>query len=212
MTQAEWNALIGKSGGVWLNKKTGKDKALMNNNPSFFQDDKLPVDGASWYAAQEFVRRLNERNEDYIYRLPSEAEWEYACRAGTTTEFAFGDDLTADDANFNGERLFEKNAPTNVYRKRTTAVGSFKPNAWGLYDMHGNVWEWCEDIISENYQDLPTNGLPNLTIGDEKLRVLRGGSWGVNALSCRSAYRGRAKPDTVRNCNGFRLVASPKNR
>ena len=175
---------------------------LMNYNPSFIKGDDLPVDGISWDEVQSFINELNKTDGEYIYRLPSEAEWEYACRAGTTTEFAFGNEVASHQANFNSKEL---------YRKKTTSVGSFKPNAWGLYDMHGNVWEWCSDIFCDTYKDAPDDGSPITAVQDENIRVLRGGSWAVNMLSCRSAYRGRAKQDLKRNCNGFRLARQRKN-
>jgi len=176
-------------------------ETVMGNNPSYRnRSNRLPVNNVSWYDAKEFIARLNEMSDDYFYRLPSEAEWEYACRAGTNSEYYFGDQLYSSQSSFNEQ----------IRPKGSTSVGSFKPNKWGLYDMHGNIWEWCEDIFSGNYANLPTNGSPNLSVGDEKLRVLRGGSWGVNAFSCRSAYRSFTTAKTIRPCNGFRLVASKK--
>src|SRR5205085_11701074 len=121
-------------------------QAVMGNNPSNFKGcDNCPVEQVSWDDAVSFIAKLNAQNDGYTYRLPTEAEWEYACRAGTTTAFAFGDSLSSEQANFDGDYPYG-GAPKGVYRQKTTSVGRFQPNAWGLYDMHGNVWEWCEDI------------------------------------------------------------------
>jgi formylglycine-generating enzyme required for sulfatase activity len=119
----------------------GEWKAVMGSNPSMFKgDDRLPVEGVSWDDCQEFITRLNAKKDGYVYRLPSEAEWEYACRAGTATAFSFGETITAEQVNYDGNYPYG-NAPKGEYRGKTTRVGSFPPNAWGLYDMHGNVWE-----------------------------------------------------------------------
>src|SRR5205085_7774301 len=123
-----------------------------------------------------FCARLR-RATGHEYRLPSEAEWEYACRAGTTTPFAIGENITPDFVNYNGNYPYCK-AQKGQYRERTVSVGSLGvANSWGLYDMHGNVCEWCDDIWAENYNRLPTDGSPNLSVGDMDLHVLRGGSW-----------------------------------
>ncbi|MBS1796302.1 MAG: formylglycine-generating enzyme family protein, partial [Acidobacteria bacterium] len=115
-------------------------------------------------------------------------EWEYACRAGTTTPFYFGERLTTEQANFNGEQPFG-NAPPGEFRKRPTAVGSFPPNAFGLYDLHGNVWEWCADVWHEDYRNAPADGSAWLAGGDRSYGVQRGGSWLDRASNCRSAFR-----------------------
>jgi serine/threonine-protein kinase len=120
-------------------------QAVMGTNPSDFKGcDNCPVEQVSWDDAQEFIRQMNARGDGYTYRLPTEAEWEYACRAGTTTAFAYGDLLSSEQANFDGKHPYG-GASKGVYRQKTTLVGSFQPNAFGLYDMHGNVWEWCQD-------------------------------------------------------------------
>jgi formylglycine-generating enzyme required for sulfatase activity len=120
--------------------------------------------------------------------LPSEAEWEYACRAGTTTPFHFGDTITTELANYNGNYTYGS-APKGEYRQKTTDVGTFPPNAFGLYDMHGNVWEWCQDDWHENYISAPIDGSAWIIGNDNLIKLLRGGSWSYNPEKCRSAYR-----------------------
>jgi formylglycine-generating enzyme required for sulfatase activity len=185
----------------------GEWAAVMGSNPSEFKgDDRLPVERVSWNDCQKFITRLNARQDGYVYRLPSEAEWEYACRAGTTTPFSFGETLTAAQANYNGDYPYG-DGPKGEYRKRTTRVGSFPANAWGLHDMHGNVYEWCQDVWHGNYNGAPTDGRA-WEQGSDNGRVVRGGSWVINANLCRSAFRLFNSPD-VRNLNfGFRLVAA----
>ena len=124
-----------------------------NNNPSYFKGEKRPVEKVSWDEAVEFCKKLSQKTGK-TYRLPSEAEWEYACRAGTTTPFYFGETITPDLVNYNGNYPYGS-APKGEYREQTTDVGKFPPNSFGLYDMHGNVWEWCEDVYNANYIDAP---------------------------------------------------------
>lgn len=162
--------------------------------------DQCPVE-VSWKNAQEFIRRMNARGDGFTYRLPSEAEWEYACRAGTTTEFALGNSLSSEQANFDGNYP-SGGAAKGVWRGTTTPVGKFQPNAWGLYDMHGNVWEWCEDVWHENYNGAPLDGSAWLIGGYQENRLRRGGSWFNIADKLRSAVRGQYDGHV-----GFRLVA-----
>jgi formylglycine-generating enzyme required for sulfatase activity len=136
--------------------------------------------------------------------LPSEAEWEYACRAGTATAFSFGETITAEQVNYNGNYPYG-NAPKGEYRGKTTRVGSFPPNAWGLYDMHGNVFEWCQDGWHKNYDGAPSDGRAREQ-GSDNGRVLRGGSWLVNANYCRSAYRDRSAPSDRGDGLGLRVA------
>lgn len=158
----------------------------LNPDPSDFKGKNLPVGNVTWYHAVEFCARLSQKTGS-SYRLPSEAEWEYACRAGTTTPFHFGEIVTPDLVNYDGNYPYGS-APKGIYRETTTAVGSFPPNSFGLYDMHGNVEEWCQDIWHDNYNGAPADGSAWETSGSDH-RVQRGGSWDLNAVYCRGAYR-----------------------
>jgi formylglycine-generating enzyme required for sulfatase activity len=178
---------------------------VMGRNPSRFKgDDRLPVEQVSWDDCQKFIQRLNARKDGYVYRLPSEAEWEYACRAGTKTAFSFGETITPEQVNYDGNYPYG-NALQGKYRGKTTWVGSFPPNAWGLHDMHGNVLEWCQDGWHENYNGASTDGRA-WEQGSDNLRVLRGGSWNVNAHYCRSASRFRLAPSVRHGSVGLRVV------
>ncbi len=170
-------------------------QAIMGQNPSGFKGSDLPVDTVNWNDAVEFCQKLTQKTGQ-AYRLPSEAEWEYACRAGTTTPFHFGDTITTDLANYGNNR------------KQTTPVGTFPPNPWGLYDMHGNVWEWCQDVWHNNYNVAPTDGSAWETGGESNRRVLRGGSWGNDPRYCRSGQRRRRDLDFRINLFGFRVAVS----
>jgi formylglycine-generating enzyme required for sulfatase activity len=164
---------------------------VMGNNPSVFKGHPdWPVENVSWEDVQEFIRQLNAKEGGARYRLPTEAEWEYACRAGSTTSYCFGD-----DPNQLGEYAwYKENAGGQPH-----SVGRLKPNAWGLYDMHGNVWEWVQDW----YRPYPTDPL-SASPGRE--RVNRGGSWVWDARFCRSATRGRLTPGHRAYDTGFRLL------
>jgi formylglycine-generating enzyme required for sulfatase activity len=177
-------------------------KEIMGNNPSEFKgENNLPVEAVSWDDCQEFIKKLREKNKK-LYRLPFEAEWEYACRAGTKTPFHFGETISTDQANYNGDFTYG-NGKKGVNRKKTTPVGSFPANAWGLHDMHGNVWEWCQDF----HGDYPQKDVVD-PIGSEKgqFRVLRGGSWNVFPLNCRSACRDWSGPGYRDFYCGFRVA------
>jgi formylglycine-generating enzyme required for sulfatase activity/uncharacterized caspase-like protein len=226
VTQAQWKAIASRT-----DLKVNRD---LNPDPARFKGNNRPVEQVSWYDAVEFCARLSRlaRRE---YRLPSEAEWEYACRAGTTTPFDFGETITPNLANYDGNYTYA-DEPKGEYRQETTPVGSFPPNAFGLYDLHGNVWEWCWDDWHENYEGAPNDGKawldnnnsqqagskvtanektrvsddPTLDNTDEnisQLKLLRGGSWYNFALYCRSAYRSRSDPDNRDNSVGCRVVA-----
>ena len=174
--------------------------------PSRFKGENLPVEQVSWYEAVEFCDRLAAQT-GHPYRLPSEAEWEYACRAGTTTPFHFGRTLTTEVANYYGESTYA-DGPKGEYRETTTPVDHFEiANAFGLSDMHGNVWEWCQDHY-DSYDKTPIDGSVWVTSDDEKGRVLRGGSWGFNPRYCRSAYRSYLTPDFRGDSFGFRVSCS----
>ena len=197
VTQARWKLVAG-----WP-----KLAVELNPDPSNFKGANRPVERVSWVEAMEFCRRLSQRTE-LSYTLPSEAQLEYACRAGSTTPFAFGDTLTLNFANYAGNYAYGS-GPKGTYREKTTDVGSFLANAWGLQDMHGNVWEWCLDHWHENYEGAPSDGSPWVNGGDEALRLLRGGSWFRDPGSCRSAYRLRG-PQGGRSFDvGFRLCGFP---
>ncbi|WP_461256477.1 formylglycine-generating enzyme family protein [Treponema sp. R80B11-R83G3] len=194
-------------------------EALMEVNPSKFIGDNLPVEGISWYDAVDYCIKLSQkegltpiysRNVDDVrwnpnangYRLPTEAEWEYACRAGTTTPFSTGNNITTSQANYNGNFPYINN-PKGIYRKKTTVVGSFNPNPWGLYDMHGNVWEWCWDWYGD-YSSGAQVDYKGASLGTH--RVLRGGSWNDTATCLRSANRHDINPSKKAHEHGFRLV------
>jgi formylglycine-generating enzyme required for sulfatase activity len=155
----------------------------------------------------EFCARLSAHT-DRPYRLPSEAEWEYACRAGTTTPFYFGNTLTTEVANYDGNSTYADGLK-GEYRKETTSVDHFGvANAFGLCDMHGNVWEWCQDYWHDNYEGAPSDGSAWIKGGNSDLRILRGGSWLYNPWDCRSAYRDYNEPGYVNSFIGFRVVCS----
>jgi formylglycine-generating enzyme required for sulfatase activity len=168
--------------------------ALMGRNPSHFRGNRNPVENVTWHDARAFCQRLSEITSRR-YRLPSEAEWEYAARAGNVVAFSCGPKLTLRQANY-GEK-----------RKGTTPVGQFRPNAFGLFDMHGNVWEWCEDVWHESYEGAPADGSAWTTSGNADYRVLRGGAWNSGLRRCRSASRDKDNAALRVDDNvGFRIV------
>jgi formylglycine-generating enzyme required for sulfatase activity len=177
----------------------------LDPRPSYFKGrDDLPVDSVSWDDAVEFCARLSKKT-GRNYCLPTEAEWEYACRAGTTTPFYFGETITTEVANYKSNYTYG-NGPTGEYREKTTPVGSFAPNAFGLYDMHGNVWEWCADYWHNDYNGAPTDGSAWLSDNRNEARLLRGGSWYFSPVGCRSAYRYWNDPVIDSSGIGFRVV------
>ncbi len=175
----------------------------LESNPSEFKGNDLPVEKVSWYDAVEFCQRL-AKITGKEYRLPSEAQWEYACRAKTTTPFYFGAAITTDFANYNGKYTYQ-NEPRGEYRQKTTPVGKFYPNAFGLYDMHGNVWEWCGDSEHNNYQGSFDDSIPSMSPANN-IHVLRGGSWGSRPEFCRSAHRDQFIAEKSDNFIGLRCV------
>ncbi len=171
--------------------------AVMSNNPSQFKGDDLPVDRVTWEEAVAFCRKLSQM-ESRTYRLPTEAEWEYACRAGTTTAYCEG----GTEADLSVVGWYSSYANGDI-QKAPHPVGQKKPNPWGLFDMHGNVWEWCSDwFVARPLRNATDPKGPDYGT----LRVLRGGSWANPPLGCRSAYRSRDKPDSRDYTNGFRVV------
>lgn len=187
----------------------GEWQKVMGFNPAVFQDGpEYPVEMVSWDDAQLFITKLNEQAGDTQLRLPSEAEWEYAARAGTTTMYSTGDNIRGNQANFNGTFPFGFNL-RDEYRKSPTPVGTFPANAFGLYDMNGNVWEWCNDWYKEDYYRQSVMQNP---IGPDtgQMRVLRGGSWFRYSAHVRSATRYKNKQSGQYADTGFRVVKSPR--
>jgi formylglycine-generating enzyme required for sulfatase activity len=180
-------------------------QAIIGSNPSRFKGNNRPVERVSWNDAVKFCEKLSQKTGKN-YKLPSEAEWEYACRAGTTTPFYFGESITPELVNYDGNYTYAS-APKGQYRQQTTDVGSFPPNAFGLYDMHGNVWEWCLDDYIDNYSDTLRDG--SALTGRSDVKLLRGGSWSLNPRDCRSACRlNYFYLGDVINTFGFRVVCS----
>lgn len=180
-------------------------RAIMGSNPSREKALTRPIDNVSWEDAVAFCQRLSQKT-GRDYRLPSEAEWEYACRAGTTTPFHTGETITPALANYWGIYAYGE-GPRGQYRKKTVGVGSFPANAFGLHDMHGNVSEWCQDTWHENYQGAPTDGKAWVKEGDIR-RITRGGSMSANPELCRSAQRRYNNSDFLTYDLGFRVVCS----
>ncbi len=184
-------------------------RAVMDSDPPELRfkncGDDCPVENVSWNNVQEFIQKLNQKERTNQYRLPTEAQWEYACRAGTTAPFAFGDCLSTDQANYDGNYPMP-NCSKGKYRKKTIPVASFKPNRWGLYDMHGNVWEWCQDW----HGDYPSEAVTDPQGAESgSARVVRGGGWGGFAGGCRSAGRNGYDPGGRALILGFRLLRTP---
>ena len=222
ITQAQWRTVAG-----WQERPGERWDRELNPEPSKFQGEEArllagetntdgrPVERVSWLEAMEFCNRLSQRTR-HNYTLPSEAQWEYACRAGTSTAFHFGPNLLSDLANFNGISTAEHDSlrntgPQPLWRQQTTPVKMFPANAWGLHDMHGNVWEWCLDSIRSSYEDGPYDGSAWLDAQapEEQRKIVRGGSWEMPARYCRSAWRGRTnqmRPDGPREDSGFRVA------
>ncbi len=188
-------------------------EAVMGNNPSYFADDQvedgtnLPVEQITWQEADLFCQQLSELTKR-TYRLPTEAEWEYACRAGTTTPFCFGDTLTTEIANFFADFSFTENFEEN-YRNIPVAADSFWPNAFGLYNMHGNVHEWCSDDYHDSYNGAPSDANQWVSNKANASKVMRGGSWFNDTPVCRSAARDKNTQEGRSNSFGFRVVCEP---
>ena len=189
VTQEQWQAVMGRRA------------------PCRFSGDERPVENVAWGEAQTFCQRL-ARLTGRDYRLPSEAQWEYACRAGGSTPFHTGETLTADLANYCGEHVY-RGEPAGPYRHVTTPAGQFPPNAFGLYDMHGNLWEWCADTWHADYDGAPASDAAWLSGGDRVARVVRGGSWHDVPGACRSAARTRYEAAQGDDFVGLRLALRP---
>jgi formylglycine-generating enzyme required for sulfatase activity len=188
--------------GFWMGKypiTQTQYQAVMGNNPARFKGEGKPVEQVSWHDATEFCSRLSkEVGECYI--LPTSSQWEYACRAGTTTQFYLGDNISIKDVNFDDDS-------TESF-KETTCVGTFPPNAFGLYDMHGNVWEWCLDTWHKSYHNAPADGSAWMsTVHNIPRRIIRGGSWSCSSWYCRSACFTFSHPKDLSDDFGFRIVS-----
>jgi formylglycine-generating enzyme required for sulfatase activity len=197
VTVGEWRTFVRATG--WTQSGEVNWEA-----PGFPQTDAHPVVGVNWYDALDYLRWLSEATGRH-YRLPSEAEWEYACRAGTKTAFSFGDTISTGQANYDGNFTYNGGA-RGEYRRGTTPGGMFPPNPWGLYDMHGNVWEWVQDVVHDNYEGAPLDGSAWEEGGDQARRILRGGSWLYNPRYLRSALRNGFSSALSNDIVGFRVV------
>lgn len=196
VTQAQWRAVA----------SLPKVNRELMSDPSQFKGGNRPVEQVSWEDAVEFCERLSRATGRH-YRLPTEAEWEYSCRAGTNWQFSLGETVSPDWVNYNGKLPYGL-APKDSYRQQTVPVGSLGlANAFGLYDTHGNVWEWCLDSWHENYSEAPTDNSVWDKNGVKDLRVLRGGAWDSSAGECRSSERRQASPISASSGIGFRVVA-----
>ncbi len=203
VTQEEWRDIILATN--YIKPAEGFNLVL----PSRFSGEKkLPVDTVSWNDCQKFLKKLREKDKQ-AYRLPTEAEWEYACRAGTTTPFWCGQTIATGQANYSGTSVYG-NGTKGVNRRKTTRVGSFQPNDWGLYDMHGNVAQWCQDRFGQYPRQSVTDPQGAQAGGS---RVLRGGSWEDAAARCRSACRAWDTPINRSNGTfGFRICFTPDEK
>ena len=208
VTQEQWRAVAALP----------KVERELDPDLSRFKGDRRPIETISWYDAVEFCARLRQKS-GRDYRLPTEAEWEYACRAGTTTPFHFGETITTDLANYRGTDDKENNwkgnygdGPKGEFRQETTEIDQFGiANEFGLCDMHGNVFEWCQDHWHENYEKAPIDGSAWLTDDEEAYRILRGGCWAYLPNDCRSAYRFYHVPDVRYYYIGLRIAcAAPR--
>jgi formylglycine-generating enzyme required for sulfatase activity len=198
ITQVQWRAVA----------ELPQVERSLQPEPANVKSNNQPIECVSWYDAVEFCARLS-KSTGRSYRLPTEAEWEYACRAGTQTPFHFGSTIRADLANYDGNHTYGE-GPQGQYREQTTPSGSFEfTNDFGLSDMHGNVWEWCADPWHDNYNGAPSDGSVWEIGGDRGLRVLRGGSWDFNPSYCRSAQRARYAADLRYFNISFRIACAP---
>jgi formylglycine-generating enzyme required for sulfatase activity len=203
VTQKQYMEVMKTNPSYFSPKGGGKDKVKEEKDTGDF-----PVENVSWEDAVEFCRRLSELPEEKkagrVYRLPTEAQWEYACRAGTKSAFHQGKALALKDANYNGEQLDGTKGPA---KNRTDKVGSYQPNAWGLYDMHGNVAEWCRD--GQRAYTVPDHEYvedPRGPRADNIDHMLRGGAWNNPAWACRAAFRKKGPPSQAGSAYGFRVV------
>jgi len=195
---------------VWTGSTWEHDPKASWCNPGFAQDDSHPVVCVSWDDAKAYAGWLTQQ-AGQSYRLLTEAEWEYAARAGTTTPFWWGTAITSAQANYDGTSVYAGGGSKGEYRRQTVPVDSFKANAWGLYNVHGNVWEWCEDVWHDTYASTPTDGSAWLQGEDQDLRMVRGGSWYLSPQYLRSAFRDGRFADDQYYDQGFRLARTLNN-
>ena len=194
LTQGFWLADTACTQALW--------QAIMGDNPSHFKDPERPVDSVSWNDTQRFIKALNDQLQGADFALPSEAQWEYACRAGQQSAFAWGDQISPETVNYDGQHPYF-NGAVGLNRAHTVAVKALACNDWGLYQMHGNVWEWCQDRFGPYADRLMVD--PQGPAAGE-LRVLRGGSWVSTGKNTRCAQRNTNRPEPRANGNGFRLA------
>ncbi len=198
VTQEQWQAIA--------SQESLQVDLSLNSSPSYFSDHLRPVEQVSWYDAVEFCARLSKLT-GRTYRLASEAEWEYACRAKTDSPFYFGQTITTELATYNGFSTYAQERLGKTANE-TTPVGQFPPNIFGLYDMHGNVWEWCQDSCHSSYEGAPTDGSAWIAESRDSRRMLRGGGWIDIPRNCRSACRNDyINPDYHSDVIGFRVVS-----
>jgi eukaryotic-like serine/threonine-protein kinase len=198
----------------WLGKQPitqAQWQAVMGRLPDCrFPGSHQPVENICWKEGTAFCKRLSQQTGRQ-YSLPSEAQWEYACRAGTVTPFNLGETITTDYVNYVGDHTY-RDEPPGIYRHKTSLAGTFHPNPWGLYDMHGNVWEFCIDNWFPDYTGAPIDGSTRLfgyhSSGETKFRIARGGSWHETPNHCRSAMRLRIADDERLEYYGFRVLLS----
>jgi formylglycine-generating enzyme required for sulfatase activity len=207
VTQAQYRKVMGENPSWFSASGGGRDKVQSQDTSEF------PVENVSWHDAVAFCKKLSEQPDEKqagrLYHLPTEAEWEYACRGGVRSPFHCGGSLSSRQANFNGDFPYG-GAPKGPYLGRTTTVGSYQPNAFGLYDMHGNVWEWCADWYATDYNPNDRQDPQGPATGIR--RVLRGGLWCLSGNYCRAAFRGHVGPGLRGSGVGFRVVLRPASR
>ncbi len=204
LTQGFWLADTPVTQAMW--------HTVMHTAPSGIKGDLHPVTRISWQNAHTFLRRLQRRIPGLYARLPTEAEWEYACRAGSTAPFSWGIDISPNLVNYNGRypyRPQQKNEEIGLYRKKTVPVKKFPCNNWGLFEMHGNIWEWCQDYWQNDLGSEPSVDPQGLK--DGKYRTVRGGSWASDACFVRSACRDRYPPRYCFGSVGMRLAISSQS-
>jgi formylglycine-generating enzyme required for sulfatase activity len=211
---AQWQRLEHEDGELWPESLVPDPTMVELREPERFQGKQRPVVNVTWHDAMAFCQRLSLRTgKNYI--LPSEAQWEYGCRAGTTTPYHYGATICTELANFNGTEMYGE-GEMGVYRGQTTDVGGLPANPWGLHCMHGNVWEWCADHWHGNYEGAPDDGRAWLVEdakenkNEMKSKLLRGGSWYDDPRHCRSAYRMDLRPDGRYEFIGFRVCCLPQ--